>query len=112
MFMALWQWFKETCFDQWFARRVEIATGDFLPTVMPMRNLVLLRDGNEDWSVGFACPCGCQRTIELLLVPDADPHWQLTTDLKGRPSLTPSVWLKGGCRSHFWIRKGQIVWCE
>jgi hypothetical protein len=25
--------------------------------------------------------------------------------------LYPSVWRKGGCRSHFIMRKGRIRWC-
>lgn len=94
------------------ARRLEVVAGDSLPAKMPKYNLVLARDGNEDWSIGFLCPCGCKRKIELLLVPEAKPHWCLTVDNKGRPTLSPSVWLKGGCRSHFWVRNGRIDWCD
>ncbi|MEA1099712.1 DUF6527 family protein [Escherichia coli] len=24
--------------------------------------------------------------------------------------MYPSVWLKDGCQSHFWIKKGRVVW--
>ncbi|HTH10805.1 MAG TPA: DUF6527 family protein [Acidovorax sp.] len=57
------------------------------------------------------CPCGCGRKIELLLIKEAAPRWDLDLDQKGRPSLTPSVWLRDGCQSHFWIRKGKVRWC-
>lgn len=109
---ALYRWIKSTYEAGWLNRRVEIAKGDCLPSKMPRHNLVLVRDGNENWSVGFICPCGCKRTIELLLIPEANPHWKLTMNSKGQPTLSPSVWLKGGCRSHFWVRNGKIIWCD
>ncbi|MFJ3051897.1 DUF6527 family protein [Pseudomonas nitroreducens] len=75
-----------------------------------MRSLVLLKDGGEDWSIGFRCPCGCGRPIELLLIDEARPRWDYKIDSKGLPSLHPSVWLKTGCKSHFWVRNGRIQW--
>jgi len=112
MLKSLWQWIKSTIEDRWLSRGIDIAKGDFLPTKMPKRNLLLLRDGKENWSVGFICPCGCNRTVELHLLPEAHPHWKLTINQKGLPTLSPSVWLKDGCRSHFWIRDGKIIWCN
>ncbi|MEG0619333.1 MAG: DUF6527 family protein [Bacilli bacterium] len=26
-------------------------------------------------------------------------------------NLYPSVFLKKGCKSHFWIKNGKIIWC-
>ncbi|MEW6640637.1 DUF6527 family protein [Bradyrhizobium elkanii] len=26
-------------------------------------------------------------------------------------ALNP-LWAQGGCRSHFWVRKGRIFWCK
>ena len=92
-------------------RKLVVIEGDSLPPVLPRRDLVLAREDGEDWCVGMRCPCGCKRTIELLVFPEARPHWRITTDAKGRPTLHPSVWLKDGCRSHFWVRSGTIVWC-
>lgn len=94
------------------ARRVRIIEGDSLPPKLPRRDLVLARDDDEDWCVGLRCPCGCRATIELLVVPEAKPRWDLAIDAKGRPSLSPSVWRKTGCRSHFWLRAGRVRWCD
>jgi Family of unknown function (DUF6527) len=93
-------------------RKLQIIEGDSLPRSLPRRNVVLARDSGEDWCVGLRCPCGCARTIELLLISEAKPRWDLITDRRGRPSLFPSVWLRGGCRSHFWLREGRIEWCD
>lgn len=112
MLKELWNRCKVVFGEWWLDRRIEIAEGDFLPATMPKRNLILVRDGAEDWSVGLVCPCGCGRTIELLLIAEANPHWHLAVGSRGRPTLTPSVWLRDGCRSHFWVRKGKIIWCD
>jgi Family of unknown function (DUF6527) len=73
-------------------RSLKIAEGDMLPEKLPLWNLVVARDGNEDWSVGLRCPCGCGQRLDV--------------------SLHPSVWLREGCKSHFWLRSGKIVWCD
>lgn len=94
------------------ARKLALVEGDSLPSDLPKKDLVLAREDGEDWSIGLHCPCGCGRRLELMLVKEARPRWVLKLDKKGRPTLTPSVWLRGGCRSHFFIRAGRIVWCD
>ncbi|MGM5058302.1 DUF6527 family protein [Rhizobium sp. 814_E9_N1_1] len=93
------------------ARRLQVVDGDTLPLILPGRDLVLTRDDGDDWSVGMRCPCGCGDTIELMVLPEARPKWDVTVDGGGRPTLHPSVWRKTGCRSHFWVRGGRIHWC-
>ena len=92
-------------------RALRIVQGDSLPARMPRRDLVLARDDGEDWCVGLRCPCGCGHVIELLVVAEAKPRWDVYVDSKGLPTLSPSIWLKNGCRSHFWIRGGRVRWC-
>lgn len=93
-------------------RKLQVFEGDSLPQRLPRRDLVLARDGQEDWSVGMRCPCGCARRIELLVIPEAKPRWNLETDARGTATLSPSVWLKDGCRSHFRVRSGRVNWCD
>lgn len=92
-------------------RQVEFVSGDELPAVLPKRDLIVAREGEDDWSVGMRCPCGCGARLELALLPNVKPRWDLTLDENGRPSLSPSVWLREGCRSHFWLRHGRLIWC-
>ncbi|WP_418219703.1 DUF6527 family protein [Burkholderia territorii] len=40
------------------------------------------------------------------------PRWTLTLKRTRLPSLSPSVDRTVGCRSHFWLRRGVIQWCE
>ena len=94
------------------ARRLIVVAGDTLPDALPARDLVLARDDDEDWSVGMRCPCGCGQRLELMLLKEVKPRWDLTADRHGAPTLSPSVWLRQGCRSHFRLRGGKVIWCD
>ena len=63
-----------------------------------------------DWSALMRCPCGCGKPLEMNLLPSAKPVWQVTEATDGVVTLHPSVWLKRGCKSHFFLRAGRIQW--
>jgi len=111
MFKLLWKKTKALLEKFGPSRKLQIFHGDSLPKHLPRRNLVLARENGEDWCVGMRCPCGCGRTIELQVFPEAKPKWRLAIDGKSRPTLHPSVWVKDGCKSHFWLREGRVHWC-
>ncbi len=106
------RWWRNTLERFSPRRRLKIIEGDSLPAQLPRRDLVLARENSEDWCVGMRCPCGCGHIIELLVVREAKPRWEVKVNTNGLPSLSPSVWLQKGCRSHFWIRDGQVFWCQ
>lgn len=56
---------------------------------------------------GHLCPCGCKNKI---ITPLGLNEWSLKV-CNGKPTLYPSIgnW-QLPCRSHYWIRKGIIVW--
>lgn len=93
-------------------RSLKVVESDMLPENLPLWNLVLARDGDEDWSVGLRCPCRCGQRLEMMALEEVKPRWDISVDPRGRLSLYPSVWLREGCKSHFWVRSGRIVWCE
>ncbi|SOF01747.1 hypothetical protein SAMN05446635_9854 [Burkholderia sp. OK233] len=93
-------------------RRIRIVAGDSLPEKLPRFGLVLARDEDEDWCIGMRCPCGCGQTIELMLLREVKPRWDLVVDVGGYPTLHPSVWRQRGCRSHFWLKDGRVYWCD
>lgn len=61
-----------------------------------------------DWTAAFLCPCGCNDKIELNLINDTYPCWQIVDNKIA--TISPSINKKDGCRSHFFIRKGEVVW--
>lgn len=63
------------------------------------------------WQVALLCPCGCGAKVSLNALPDDSPRWSLR-ELPGGPTVSPSVRRTVGCRSHFILRRGQVIWCE
>lgn len=55
------------------------------------------------------CACGCRTKVRTPLGPT---EWSVEADASG-PTLWPSVgnW-QLPCRSHYVIRRGDVVWCE
>ena len=91
-------------------RALIVVEGGDLPDKLPRRDLVLLRESSEDWSVAMRCPCGCGQRVELALIPEAKPRWTLRIEPDRSPTLAPSVWLSDGCRSHYFVRRGKVQW--
>lgn len=112
MIVSVRRWWRNTWSRLAPRRQLVVFEGDSLPKRMPRRDLVLARDNGEDWCVGMRCPCGCGHVIELMVIPEAKPRWDVRVDGKKRPMLSPSIWMQKGCRSHFWLRAGQIQWCD
>lgn len=110
--MKIMKWFRRLWGKYGPPRRLVIVEGDSLPDVLPDRDLVLVRDDGDDWSVAMRCPCGCGERIELMILHNARPRWDVKSNQAGQPSVHPSVWRNSGCKSHFWVREGRIFWCE
>ena len=109
---GIFAWFRRLCsvFDQPY--KVIIVDGDTPPESVRRKRLYLAHEDGEDWAVALRCPCGCGERLELMLIPEVKPRWRLLVDRHGHPSLKPSIWRETGCRSHFWLKHGRIVWCE
>lgn len=68
-------------------------------------------EGDHVWVAAFLCPCECGELIELNLQPTQRPRWSYTEHEDGTATLAPSIWRHVGCRSHFFIRGGEVAWC-
>lgn len=62
-------------------------------------------------SVVMACPDGCGETLVVNIDPRAGKAWRMDTRGEGL-TLYPSVWRDGGCRSHFIVWRGFLIWCD
>jgi len=81
------------------------------PDAMKRFTLYLANGGAAPRAAALICPCGCGDTIQLNLLTGVRPCWQVE-HTKGLVSLNPSIQRKNGCRSHFWLRNGEIIWCK
>ena len=83
---------------------------DDVPEPVTPATVYLVGDGPEPWSAVMVCPCGCEATLSLSLIPADSPSWRASVSSAGQLTLHPSVWRKRGCRSHFSVVKGQVIW--
>lgn len=76
--------------------------------------LVYLIGDNPDhpWCAALLCPCGCKADIRLSLIPTDEPRWRVSPSPSDSVTIRPSIWRTKGCRSHFYVFKGRIVWAR
>lgn len=79
------------------------------PETLEDRTIYLVGEGGHEWHLILTCPCRCGDAIYLNLLTEISPRWDYVIR-QGEISVHPSVWRTKGCRSHFRIRKGDIVW--
>lgn len=68
--------------------------------------------GNDGyyWQVVMLCPCNCKKVLHMNLMREHQPYWRVEISRKNMISLYPSIHRMVGCKSHFFVRKGKIVW--
>jgi hypothetical protein len=108
---VLWGTVRRTVLHWIHRDRLITQPAEELPESLQSRRLYLL-GADAPWSAAFVCPCGCREVIHVSLLQDDSPRWTISFDRDGYPSLSPSVWRTKGCRSHFFLRSGAIVWCQ
>ena len=100
---------KPLCWWKYRTRIKSVAVQE-LPDVLRKQRLYLV-GARQPWAAALLCPCGCGEVIHLSLMQNDSPRWRLQLEPEGIPTLTPSVWRTRGCRSHFFLRRGAVVWC-
>jgi hypothetical protein len=82
------------------------------PPDAPRPRTLYLVGETVPWCGVLVCPCGCGDAIRLSLVPRDHPSWNAVIGDADRPTLSPSIHRVVGCRSHFFLRGGRIVWAD
>jgi hypothetical protein len=80
------------------------------PDALKPNKVYMAGEANNYWGAAMLCPCGCGETIQLNLLKDVRPCWSVKKNSKGAVTIVPSVWRQKGCKSHFFVRAGKIVW--
>lgn len=83
-----------------------------IPDILLSDFIYILNEGLIDEAIYFMCPCGCDSKIELNLLKDSSPLWNYNINNQKQITISPSVWRKIGCESHFFIRYGKILWVK
>lgn len=66
-------------------------------------------------SVSYLCPCGCKQQVFLPCRQEGSPRrqtpeWELSV-VNDKVVISPSILEKGGCKSHYFIKNGEVQWC-
>jgi hypothetical protein len=85
---------------------------DLLPSKLRARTLYVVQEDGFQEQAAMECPCGCGRILHMNLLSDERPCWTLTVHKDETATLEPSVWRKKDCGSHFWFRRGRVIWCR
>jgi hypothetical protein len=67
-----------------------------------------VRSGHAKWA-HLRCP-RCGDHIQLQTAVGSD--WTISRDWLNRPTIHPSIWETDSCGVHFFVRRGQLIWCE
>ena len=84
---------------------------DDVPDTLHSRRVYVITEDGEPRCIVLLCPCGCGQTIHLNLLSQTRPCWTYEIHRSGTISLTPSIWRTKGCNSHFFIKRGKLIWC-
>jgi len=89
-----------------------LSEGNPSPNMILNKKFVIVGYHNFPKWISFNCPCGCGDLLTLSLMRNIEPNWDLRIDRFNRITLSPSVWKKDGCRSHFFVKKSKVVWVK
>ncbi len=64
----------------------------------------------QKWAY-FMCPSGNGELTQLCLQKNRRPHWKVSADFFGRPTVHPSIRQLEGSYAHYWVKKGSVEWC-
>lgn len=99
---------------RWFRvgdQALEIEMVDSAPEDPRSDRVYLITEDGDPWSVAMCCPCGCRELLFMSLL-DGSPRWTVEVHKNGTMTLSPSIWRTTGCRSHFFLKRGFIRWCQ
>lgn len=110
------KWLREIFRRLWrrlFRKPIPLKTEriEELPDELDPGSVYLVGEGEHLWYAAIVCPCRCRATLYMNLMPHSRPRWEAIEHGDGTITLEPSVWRNKECGSHFFLRRGLVVWC-
>lgn len=95
---------------QLFSKGYDSTNVNDFPEAIKNNMVYVVGEEKYEWVIVFKCPCGCKEDIQLNLLKEAKPKWSFKVTWKSRITINPSIRRTTGCRSHFDIRDGKVIW--
>ncbi|RKF32290.1 hypothetical protein BCY89_13915 [Sphingobacterium siyangense] len=107
MFQKFFSWFKgffrkEKPFKYIF---IEDVPDDFKKKIV-----YVVGESGFSWQLVMLCPCGCGAVLYMNLIEEEFPCWSFTFNKKKQISIHPSINRFVGCKSHFFLKEGRVIW--
>jgi len=80
-----------------------------IPEYPKNKTIYLVGENGYFWQMVTICPCGCKSLLHMNLMDEYLPFWKYSIYEK-KITITPSIHRMVGCKSHFFIRKGEVIW--
>lgn len=100
---------KLKAYKEKLAHAYKVCEAYDLPESIGKRTVFIIGNQENPWLLAFQCPCGCKNIIQLNLLYDVYPNWSYSINRK-KITVRPSIWRKHGCKSHFFLKNGKILW--
>ncbi len=81
-----------------------------VPDKLDNRIIYIIENEGYHWKAVMVCPCGCNKILHMNLIKEYHPSWNVEIDKQNIITLHPSINRIVECKSHFFIRRGQVVW--
>ncbi|MCS6115937.1 DUF6527 family protein [Shewanella baltica] len=101
----------EVFFKRIFTKTYKVELVEDEPDNVDERIIYIVGDKDFYAIAIMLCPCGCKSKINLNLIHSDKPTWTIKFDNK-MPTIKPSIWRTVGCKSHFFLRSGKVVWAK
>lgn len=72
--------------------------------------IYIVGDNGYEWLAAFKCPCGCGDLVQLNLLEKGEHVWRIVRRRPQKISITPSIDRTIGCKSHFTVTNGAVIW--
>lgn len=94
-----------------YPKSLRIVYLDDLPDTFEKATAYIVGENGHYWCIAMLCPCGCHQIIQLNLLPYVKPRWSFH-ERNSIITIHPSIWRNSGCRSHFYVHNGRVIWCR
>lgn len=107
MFKRIWNWIIKYFQNENIYKYKYI---EDVPDFPKSRTIYIIGNQGYYWQLVVECPCGCKKLLYMNLMKEHYPNWSYQISERNKISISPSIDRFVGCKSHFFIKNGHLIW--